>query len=139
MAIRDRAISPPPISLAAGVPAGVTSLQASSGNVANSAAVATLAAVSTPNRTAYITGFQVTASGATAGLPVTVTVAGLAGGTASYTFTFPAGALVAATPLIVPFPVPLPASGPGVNIVVTLPAGGAGNTHAAVSVQGFLI
>ncbi len=137
MAIRDRASQPSPVSFAAGVPADVAAVQASSGNVANAAAVATLA--SAAGKTAYITGFQATAAGATTGLPVTVTVAGLAGGTASYTFAFPAGVLVAATPLIVKFPVPLPASGPGVDIVVTLPAGGSGNTHAAVSAQGFLI
>ncbi len=137
MALRDRASQPAPVSFAVGIPAGVDVLQASSGNVANAAAVATLAGAL--GRTAYIAGFQATASGALLGLPVTITVAGLVGGTASYTFTFPVGVLVVAMPLIVKFPFSLPASGPGVDIVVTLPAGGAGNTRASVCAQGFLI
>ncbi|MCI0541537.1 MAG: hypothetical protein L0Z50_40585 [Verrucomicrobiales bacterium] len=137
MAIRDRALQPSPVSLATGVPADVSVVQASSGNVANAVAVATLA--SATGRTAYITGFQATASGASVALPVTLTVAGLAGGTASYTFTFTNGVLSTATPLIMNFPVPLAASGPGVDIVVTLPAGGSGNRRAAVSAQGFLV
>lgn len=120
-----------------GYPSGATALTASSGNVANAAAVATLAAAASV--TTYITGFQITAAGATVGLPVIVTVVGLISGTNSHIFIAPAGVLVAATPLIVTFRAPVPASAVNTAIVVTLPALGAGNTHAAVSAQGFRI
>lgn len=112
-----------------------TPLGSSSGNVANAAAVATLAAAA--GVTTFISGFKMTASGATAGLPVVATVAGVVGGTQSYIFTFPAGALVGATPLVVVFDPPLAASAVNTAITVTLPAGGAGNTNAACSAQGF--
>lgn len=119
----------------AGVPEGATPITAASGNVGNAQAVATLAG--TTGKTTYIQGFQVTASGATAGLAVSVTVAGLISGTATYAFTFPAGVAVGASPLIVEFPAPIPASATNTAIVVTLPAGGSGNTNAAVAAQGF--
>ena len=116
---------------------GGTPLSASSGNVANAAAAASLAA--SAGATNYITGFVCTASGSTAALVVNVTVAGLIGGTATFTFVFPAGATVQATPLIVTFPTPIPASAANTAITVTLPAGGAGNTNAAANVFGFRI
>ncbi len=112
-----------------------TPITASSANEANAPAVATLAAAVA--KTTYITGFQATASGATSGFAVTVTVAGLITGTQNYTFVFPAGVLVAAQPLIVEFSKPIPASAVNTAIVVTLPASGAGGTNATVSAQGF--
>lgn len=116
---------------------GGTALANSSGNVANASAVATLTgAVSIST---YISGFTVTAAGATAGLPVIVTVTGLSGGTLSYIFSFPTGALVGATPLVVTFSTPMISSAANTNIVVTLPAGGVGNTHAAVSAIGYRV
>lgn len=119
----------------AGVPEGATPITAASGNVANANAVATLAGVA--SKTTYIQGFQLTASGATAASVVSVTVTGLISGTATYTFTFPAGATAAAQPLIVEFPAPIPASAVNTAIVVTLPAGGSGNTNATANAQGF--
>lgn len=119
----------------AGVPAGATPITASSANVANASAVATLAAAA--GKFTYITGFQLTASGATAGLAVTATVAGLVTGTLNFTFVFPAGAAVAALPLLVSFPEPIPSSAVNTAVVVTLPAGGAGNTNATAAAQGF--
>lgn len=110
-------------------------LSAASGNVANASAVATLAGAA--SKTTYITGFVVTASGATAALVVNGTVTGLIGGTMTFTFAFPAGATVGATPLIVTLSRPIPASATNTSIVVTLPAGGAGNTNAAVTAFGF--
>lgn len=112
-----------------------TSLSASSGNVANASAVASLAAA--VGLTNYITGFQITASGATAASVVDATVTGLIGGTATYSFTFPAGATVGATPLVVTFPQAIPASAANTAITVTLPASGAGGAHASVNVFGF--
>jgi hypothetical protein len=116
-------------------PSGATQKTGASGNVANASAVATLAAVSA--KTNYITGFQVTAAGATAASVVNVTVTGLITGTATYTFVFPAGVTTAAQSLIVSFETAVKASGVNTAIVVTLPAGGTGNTNAAVAAQGY--
>lgn len=118
-------------------PTGATVLTSASGNKANANAVATLTPTATT--TAYITGFELTAAGATAGLPVVATVAGVLGGTLSYIFDYPAGALVGASPLIVEFNPPLPASAVNTAIVVTLPAGGTGNTNAAAVAHGFYL
>lgn len=112
----------------------VTALEAYSGSVANAVAAATLPGVA--GRTTYITGFEVTASGATAALAVTVTVTG-PGSTMGYTFVFPAGAAAQATPLIVAFPRAIPANGQNTAITVSLPAGGAGNTNATVVAHGY--
>lgn len=115
--------------------AALTPLSASSGNVANASAVATLAKAT--GKTVYLTGIHCTASGATTGLPVSVTVTGLLGGTRTYTFVFPAGVLVSATPLVETFNPPLPASATNTDVVLTLPAGGTGNTNASCNAQGF--
>ncbi len=109
----------------------------SSGNVANTNAVATLAGAA--GKTTYIWGFTLTASGSTSGLAVTATVAGLLGGTQSFAFDFPIGALVGAAPILYTFPVPWPASAQNTSIVVTLPAGGGGNTNAAATAVGFTL
>lgn len=116
-------------------PIGATPITASSGNVAAGNAIATLPGAA--GRTTYITGFELTAAGATAALVVVVTVTGTASGTLSYIFVFPAGATVAAQPLTVTFPKPIPASGQNTAIVVTLPSGGAGNTNAAAVAHGY--
>ena len=130
-----------PVSLTCdiGVPSlgGVTPLAAGSGNAANASAVATLTGTATT--TVYITGFEVTGAGATAANVVTVTVAGLLGGTRSYTYTFPAGATVACQPLIVSFYPALPASAVNTAIVVTCPASGSGGTNNTVVVHGFYV
>jgi hypothetical protein len=109
-------------------------VQASSGMVANAAAVATLAAVA--GRTTYLTGFEVTAGGATAGSVIDVSVAGCAV-TLHYAFTVPTGAAVPANPLLVEFTDPIPSSAPNTAIVVTCPAAGAGNTGQASSAHGY--
>lgn len=114
---------------------GRVALVAGSGNVANAVAAATLTPAATV--TAFLSGFEITGSGATAGLPVTVTVAGLLGGTRHYTYVFAVGALVANTPLLVEFNPPLPASAINTAIVVSCPAGGAGNTNNTVVAHGY--
>lgn len=116
-------------------PAGATIINASSGNVAAAAAVATLPAVA--GKTTYVTGFEVTLAGATAASVVTVTVTGLAGASLAYTVAVPAGAALGGQPLVVSFPSPLPASAPNTAIVVTCPSAGAGNTNATVNAHGF--
>lgn len=113
----------------------VDPIVASSGNVAAGAAAASLGAVAGLRN--WITGFTLTASGATTGLAVDATVTGLDGGTLTFTFDFPAGALVGATPLVVTFPQPIPASDVNTAITVNLPSGGIGNAHAASCVFGF--
>lgn len=120
---------------AAVFPSGATAKTGASGNVANASAAATLAAVGA--KTNYVTGFQITAAGSTGALVVNATLTGLITGTQTYTFVFPAGVTAAATPLIVTFPYPVPASAVNTAITITLPAGGAGNTNAATSIQGF--
>ena len=117
------------------LPDGAEYLASSSGNVANASAVATLTPRAT--KTAFISQLIVTAAGATAALAVNVTVTGLVGGTQTFTFVYPAGATIAATPLVVSFPIPLKAATPDTNIVVTLPASGLGGTNAAVSASGY--
>lgn len=118
-------------------PAGAVALIAGSGNVANASAAATLTATATT--TAYISGFEITGAGATAGAAVTVTVAGLLGGTRSYTYVFATGAAVGNQPLIVPFFPPLPASAVNTNIVVTCPASGTGGLFNAVVAHGYRV
>lgn len=110
-------------------------LAASSGNVANAVAAATL--VGAANKTTYISGFEISGSGATAGLPVVVTVTGVLGGPLSYVYTAEAGALVGNKPLVVEFCPPLPASAPATNIVVSCPALGAGNTNNSANAHGY--
>lgn len=122
-----------PMSRVTGVP--VVPLIAGSGNVANASAAATLTGAATT--TVYLSGFEITGSGATVALPVSVTVAGLLGGTRTYTYTFVAGALLGNTPLIVQFDPPLPASAVNTAIVVTCPASGAGGTNNTAVAHGY--
>lgn len=119
------------------VPAEATQLNASSGNVANASAVATLAAAA--GKTNFITGFEITSAGATAASVVLATVTGLLGGTRTYVYASVAGATAANQTLSVQFSQPLRASAVNTAIVVTLPALGAGNTNAAVNAQGWQI
>ncbi|HEX7891467.1 MAG TPA: hypothetical protein VF522_19100 [Ramlibacter sp.] len=123
--------------MAFGYPNTAVPVHAASGNVANAAATATIQAVA--GKTAYCTGFEITAGGATAAALVAATLAGILGGTATYTFGTPAGATAVATPLTVEFNMPIPASALNTAIVLTLPALGAGNTNAAVTLHGFYI
>jgi hypothetical protein len=91
-----------------------------------------------PGQTAYMTGFEITSGGATAGLLLTATVTGLAGGTMSYVISIPTGATLSANPAWVSFYPALAASGPNVALTLNLPAA-SGRTAAALSVQGFYL
>lgn len=113
-----------------------TPITASSGNVAASAAAATL--TSAAGRLMYITGFAVTGAGATAASVIAVTVTGCIGGTMTFNMAIPAGAAVGVTPLIVNFPYPIAATGYNTNIVVSAASFGAGNTNAATVAYGIL-
>lgn len=128
-------LNPIPTSDATGYPAGITQITGASGNVANAAAIATLANAAA--KTNFLAGFEISGAGATAALPVTVTVTGLLGGTLTYIYTFAAGPLVGNLPLVVEFNPPLQASAVNTPIVVTCPAGGAGNTNNAAVAHGY--
>lgn len=116
------------------LPSGATQVSVSSGNVAASVATASMPAV--VGQTNYVSGFIVTAGGATVGADVTVTLAGIAGGTMSFTFTFPLGAAVPAAPLIVQFQTPLAASAANTTITLSVPSGGNGNTNCTANIWG---
>ena len=87
-------------------------------------------------KTSYLTGFEVTGAGATAGTVVVVTITGVPN-TLNYVFTVPTGATTQAQPLQVEFPEPIAASAPNTAVVVNVPSFGAGNTNAAVVAHGF--
>lgn len=112
-----------------------TPIRGASGNVANANAVATLTGTATT--TVYITGFTCTAGGATAAAEVDVAVTGPLGGTMTYTQGAPLGATVPPSILNVIFNPAYPASAVNTTIVVTMPALGAGNAHAACVATGF--
>lgn len=110
---------------------------ASSGNVANATATATLSGIA--GKTTYLQGFVISGSGATAGLPVTVTVTGTSN-TLHFTYCASVGVLVANTPLIIDFSgAPLAASAQNTSISVSCPALGLGCTNNTVIAYGFQI
>lgn len=125
-----------PLDPTAALPQGATQVNAASGDVPNGVAAATLPAV--VGKTNYLTGFEITGSGATAGLPVAVTVTGILGGTLTYIYNFAAGVLVGNQPLAMQFFPPLQASAANVAIVVSCPAGGAANAHNATVAHGYV-
>lgn len=127
-----------PMSMPAnGLPTGAVALIAGSGTIGNNTASATLTGTATT--TVYITGFEVTGAGATAGLAVAVTVSGLLGGSRVYTYAFAVGALIANMPLIVPYNPPLPASAINTAITVSCPASGIGGTNNTVVAHGYYV
>jgi hypothetical protein len=122
--------------LAIGTPG--TQVNATSGNIAANTATATLPAVT--GKTNFLTGFEITAGGATGAAVVTATITGLISGTMNYTFATPAGATLGATPLVVSFPGGgLQASGTGVAIVVSMPTLGSGNTNTTINAHGYVV
>lgn len=108
---------------------------AASGVVAASTATATIAAQTWG--TNYLSGFQVTGSGASSATTVTLTITGLKGGNLTYVVPVPAGVNASVQPLAVSFYPALPASGPNVAIAASLPSFGSGNAAASVNIQGF--
>lgn len=88
-------------------------------------------------QTTYVTGFEITGSGATSAITGIATLAGVITGTLSYAWGVPAGATVPATPLVVSFPVPIAASGLNQAITLTVPASGTGATQIACAIHGY--
>lgn len=124
-------------SLSAGEPA-----IASSGNVAAGVTTATLAAPTgsgvSPTPTWYVTGFEITGGGATAGSIIACTITGLVGGTATYNYAVPTGVAVVSPSFVMNFPGGV-AGNPGTAIVFSCPSFGAGNTNSALDIRGVLV
>lgn len=116
-------------------PVGAIPITASSANVANASAVATLAANAT--RTTYICGARIMSSGSTAASVVTPTIVGTVTGTMNLTYASVAGATLSNQPVLLVFSPCIPGSAVNTAVVVTLPALGAGNTNATVSANGY--
>lgn len=121
------------------------SLPASSLVETDVAAIATAAAAAmTPTlaaaagKTTYVSYLSVDGLGATAGSVIDVTITGLLGGTVTRKLTVPAGVAVAvASPLVIYFSRPRPASAVNTAIVLNVPSFGAGNTSAVANIHGF--
>lgn len=118
-------------------PVGSTPVTASSGQVANAAAVATMPAVA--GRLNWCTGFVITAGNATAAAAVAAILAGILGGTLTFIYAVNAAAGDVPAALAVSFPTPIRGSAANTAIVLTLPALGAGNAAAAVSIFGYVL
>lgn len=127
--------NPQPVAQASDYPAGAIPITATSGNQANAVATATLAAAA--GKTTYITGFEVTGTGATGVLIVIATVTNTVSGTMSYTYVFVAGVTTANTPLSIQFTKAIPANAPNTTIVVSCPASGLGGTNNVVNAHGY--
>jgi len=110
---------------------------ASSGNVANAQAQATFAADA--KQLWYLTGLEITYSGATAAGVVVATITGLLGGTIDYVVPVPVGVSVGAVPISVQFGHPLAGAAPNTAIVATVPALGSGNTNCVLNIHGFKV
>lgn len=116
-------------------PINSTPFAISSGNITNAVLTLTEAAVAAKRN--FISGFDLTALGATAAKAVSVTLTGVQGGaTLSWLFVFPLGVAVIAAPLNIRFDPPLQGA---VNTAMTLsvPAGGAGNTNTQANMYGY--
>lgn len=119
-----------------GVPTGSTQVIATSGNLANGSAVATIPAVAA--KTNNLQGFDITGTGATAGAVVIVTVAGLLGGSITFTHTSETGVVLGNVPMSIRFPAAIPASAVNIAITVTCAALGAGSTNNVVNAYGYV-
>lgn len=104
---------------------------------ANPAAANNVTLPGAAGATTYITGFEITGDGATAGSIIAITVTGILGGTKTYYLTIPIGAAAAVTPLQIQFSRPIPASALNTAITVNVPSFGLGNTNAAATAHGF--
>lgn len=109
------------------------------GVAAGAASVATVTLTGSAGTTVYLSGFTVDGLGATASSSITVTVAGLLGGSRLYRVVVPAGATVGlgTARLVMDFANPIPASGPNTAITVSATSFGTGNTASNVAAHGF--
>lgn len=124
-----------PVIMSDPYPSGSTAVSCSTGNVAAATATCTIPAAS--NKTTYITGFDITGSGATVGSVVTCTLTNTGSGTHSYTFAATAGALLSDTPLVKSFATPLKATAQNTSPVLSCPSLGTGNTNMTINADGY--
>lgn len=114
-----------------------SSAQTAVTNSATAAAAATNPLLSAVvSRTNYVTGFEITGSGATAGTVITATLTGTISGTMNYVISVPTGANLAINPLVVAFSPPIPGSAVNTAITLNVPSFTAGSTQAA-TIHGF--
>lgn len=106
-------------------------------NGANTPLASTLPAV--PGKTNFVSGIEITSTGATAGGVVQATISGVIGGPIPYVFAVPAGATLGAQPLVIEFNPPLPATGPNVAVALNVPAVGAGATNTTACIHGYVL
>lgn len=118
------------------LPPGATQLF-DSGYAANSSTAANLN--SSVGRTAYLTALFIMGNGATAAATALVTFTGLQGGTKTCGFPVPAGVGLVCNPLAISFPTPLVASGPNVNISISVAAFGSGSIGQSLTAFGYMI
>lgn len=85
----------------------------------------------------FCSGFEITSLGATAAGVVKATLSGLLGGTLTYNVGVLAGVTTANAPLTISFPMALASVDVLTDVVLTLPAVGAGNTSASVVLHGY--
>lgn len=114
-----------------------TPVTAGSGNQANATATATIGAVA--GKTAYIAGFDIVGTGATAASVVAPTLTGVVGGTKTYALAVVGGTVMQNPVLSLRFDPPIPASAPNTAIAVNCPALGVGSTNNTVNAYGFYL
>lgn len=119
-----------------GYPPDAFAISGASGTVANASAAATL--TTTAGRQVFLCGFTIASTGSTAAAVVAPTITGLTGGTHTFAYASVAGATLNNPFVSVRYDLCIPASAAGTNIVVTLPALGAGNTNATVTAWGYI-
>lgn len=129
--------TPVPVIMSDPYPSGATPVSCSTGNIAASTATCTMPAISA--KFTYITGFDITGSGATLGLAVTCTLTNTGSGTHSYTYVAVAGALLANASLNKSFPTPLKATATNTAPVLSCPSLGTGNTNMTINMDGYTL
>jgi hypothetical protein len=122
-------------------PAPTNSQVSNVSNSATGAAAAVAPAIAAvAGKLNYITGFDVTGTGATTALALVVTVTGPTN-TLNYSLLVPSGVLVdlGVNRLSVRFPQPIPASAQNTAITLNIPNFGSGNTQSSGAIYGFQV
>jgi hypothetical protein len=88
------------------------------------------------DKTAYVTGFEITGGGVTTAAIIAAVLSGLGISSMTFDIGIPAGAAVGVN-FQVQFATPIPSSGKGQGITLSVPSFGAGNLNAAVNLHGF--
>lgn len=86
--------------------------------------------------TNYVTGFEISYTGATVGSVITATLNNVLGGQQFHIFTVPTGVNLS-DKYIVEYTRPLPAIGQNTQVFLSIPALGAGNVLTAATLHGF--